>query len=144
DRLSGLRSGWAEAQPDAGSFTPSGTSILQWRISGNLVTEAAVPATLPTTSARLFVENAAATTGLALANTTDSSEALNFQLRDLTGNMGAATTQTLQPRSHMSIDARELFPGLKEGFSGVVEISSPTAFAARSVKLTNNSRNELF
>src|SRR5207247_4806670 len=61
--------GYARVQGDAGSTTPSGLAIFGFRQNNILVSETAVPASLPLTSGRIYAEAAGAVdTGLAIGN----------------------------------------------------------------------------
>jgi hypothetical protein len=138
----GLHVGWAEVQPDSDTLTPVGIAVLQYRVGGEVVTESTVSATLAVASARFLIDGAGTRTGVAVANTSSSSTALNFQLLDLNGNTQSTASRTLQPRSQLAIFTDELFPDVSDGFNGVIEISGSNAFVALSLKVTRNSRGD--
>ncbi len=142
DRPEGLAAGYAVLTPDTGTPTPSGTAIFRYSQNGSLVTEAGVAGTTPTTSARIFVDNAGSYTGVALANPSDQPALITYALLDRFGSLVDSTTRTLQARNHIAIFAHELFPNLVPGFTGLLEINSPVPVVPITLKLTNNEINE--
>src|SRR5262245_34530686 len=61
--------GFAVIQMEPASFNPAGVAIFRLRQNGVLVTEAAVPAAIPSTSGRIYAEiGDGVDTGLAIAN----------------------------------------------------------------------------
>ena len=82
-----LRVGYGRIRADAGSGTPSGIAIFQFRDSdGVLVSEASVPATEPMRDGRIFAEvNGAVNTGLAIANPNDVPATIGFYFTDTSG-----------------------------------------------------------
>ena len=75
-----LRVGYGRIRADAGSTTPSGIAIFQFRDSdGVLVSEAGVPAAEPVVEGRIFAEvNGPVNTGLAIANPNDVPATIRF------------------------------------------------------------------
>src|SRR6185369_3149794 len=139
---SGLNVGYATVTPDAGNSTPTGTAIFRFIKNGQLVTEAGVATTARTTRARIFVDNAASRTGVAIANPGNQPANLTFTLMYGSANIESTITRTLDANAHLAIFASELFPSLTDGFTGVMEISSSTSVAAITLKITTNSRND--
>ena len=82
-----LRVGYGRIRADAGSSTPSGIAIFQFRDSdGVLVSEASVPATEPMLGGRIFAEvNGPVNTGLAIANPNDVPATIRFDFTDSQG-----------------------------------------------------------
>jgi sugar lactone lactonase YvrE len=142
DRPAGLASGYATVEPEAGSMAPSGSAVFQFKSGGRLVTEAGVGAAVPTTSARIFVDNTGTYTGVALASTSDSATDVRVDLLDRYGSAIDQTSRRLPARGHSAVFAHELFPDLGSSFTGLIEISSPTALAAVTLKLTTNGRGD--
>ena len=66
-RESGVAVGYAVVSLDQGIRTPSGSVMFQFRSGSSVLSEAGVGAIAPTTAARIFVDNAATRTGVALA-----------------------------------------------------------------------------
>ena len=82
-----LRVGYGRIRADAGSSTPSGIAIFQFRDSdGVLISEAGVPAAVPVLEGRIFAEvNGPINTGLAIANPNDVPATVRFYFTDSHG-----------------------------------------------------------
>ena len=82
-----LRVGYGRIRAEAGSTTPSGIAIFQFRNSeGVLISEAGVPAAGPVQEGRIFAEvNGPVNTGLAIANPNDMSATIRFYFTDTSG-----------------------------------------------------------
>ena len=82
-----VRVGYGRIRADAGSSTPSGTAIFQFRDSeGVLISEAGVSASEPVQEGRIFAEvNGPVNTGLAIANPNDGSAFIQFHFTDTNG-----------------------------------------------------------
>ena len=96
----GTAVGSVRATPDTGSISPSGLGIFSFMAGGNTVSEAGVP-TLPEASAfRLYAEASGTPgaigsirSGLAITNTSGSTNTVTLELTDLDGaTVGAAVT----------------------------------------------------
>ena len=82
-----LREGYGRIRADAGSTTPSGIAIFQFRDNeGVLISEAGVPAAAPVREGRIFAEvNGPINTGLAIANPNDVLATIRFYFTDTSG-----------------------------------------------------------
>ena len=82
-----LRVGYGRIRADAGSSTPAGIAIFQFRDSeGVLISEAGVPASEPVLEGRIFAEvNGPVNTGLAIANPNDVPATIGFYFTDTSG-----------------------------------------------------------
>ena len=82
-----VRVGYGGIRADAGSSTPSGIAIFQFRDSeGVLISEAGVPAARPVREGRIFAEvNGPVNTGLAIANPNDGPAFIQFYFTDTSG-----------------------------------------------------------
>ena len=82
-----VRVGYGHISADAGSATPSGIAIFQFRDSeGVLISEAGVPATKLIQEGRIFAEvNGPVNTGLALANPNGETAIIRFYFTDTQG-----------------------------------------------------------
>ena len=82
-----VRTGYGRIRADAGSTTPSGIAIFQFRDSqGVLISEAGVPATEPVLEGRIFAEvDGPVNTGLAIANPNDETATIDFYFTDTDG-----------------------------------------------------------
>ena len=89
-----VKVGYGRISAAAGSATPSGIAIFQFRDSrGVLISEAGVPATEPVQEGRIFAEvEGPVNTGLAIANPNDETAVISFYFTDTTGtNWGSGT-----------------------------------------------------
>lgn len=141
DSVSGLGVGYATLTPDPGNTAPTGSAIFQFKADRQLVTEAGVAAISATTAARVFVDYISTQTGVAIANSGDLPTELTVTLMDRYGFVEAGTTQTLPARSHLARFVHELFPGVTDGYSGLMEIRSSRPIVSVALKLTVNARN---
>ena len=82
-----LRVGYGRIRAAAGSITPSGIAIFQFRNSeGVLISEAGVPASEPVQEGRIFAEvDGPVNTGLAIANPNDVPAFIQFYFTDASG-----------------------------------------------------------
>ena len=82
-----LRVGYGRIRAAAGSTTPSGIAISQFRDSdGVLISEAGVPASEPVQEGRIFAEvNGLVNTGLAIANPNEMPATISFYFTDTSG-----------------------------------------------------------
>ena len=83
-----LRVGYGRIRAEAGSSTPAGIAIFQFRDSeGVLISEAGVPAVEPSQGGRIFAEvNGPVNTGLAIANPNEMPAHISFYFTDSSGN----------------------------------------------------------
>ncbi|MDA2935577.1 hypothetical protein MYX82_14765, partial [Acidobacteria bacterium AH-259-D05] len=133
--------GYAVVTLDEGIQTPAGSAIFQFTANGSVLSEAGVAAILPTTVARIFVDNAGTQTGVAIASPGNPQTIVTFAL--LTRNAGVSieqTTRTLPAQGHLAVFADELFD-LPPGFTGLMEITSSVPLVPITLKLTVNQRN---
>jgi sugar lactone lactonase YvrE len=128
--------------PAAGSHAPAGSVIYQFWQNGHVVTEAGVAATAATTTARIFVDNVGSSTGVAVANAGSQAADVTFTLLDRYGEPEQSAARLINARGQLAIFAHELFPGLSDRYTGVMEITSPVAIHPVTLKLTVNERAE--
>lgn len=138
---SGVGVGYAVVTPSPGHPSPSGSAIFQQADGANLVTEAGVAAVPPTTAARIFVDYAGTSTGVAIANNSSLAALVTFQLMDRNGTLISTITKQLVARGHLALFVDQLFP-VPDGFTGLMEITSPVAVAPVTLKQTKNRRGE--
>jgi sugar lactone lactonase YvrE len=137
----GLSVGYAVAVPESGG-APAGTAIFQFKTAGQIVTEAGVAATSQTTLARIFVDHAGSRTGLAIANPGNAIANLSLTLMDRFGSPEQTAALTIPAAGHKALYVHELFTGLTEGFTGLLEIQSTAPVSPLTLKLTVNTLNE--
>ncbi len=142
DRSSGLVVGYAVVTPENESATPSGSAVFQFKSGASVVTEAGVGASPASSLARIFIDNVASYTGVAIASPGGQPVELFFNLLDSAGFSIQTVERTLPPGGHMAVFAHELFPGLADTFTGLMEIRSRTPVSHITLKLTINKRSE--
>ncbi len=165
--LSGtLQAGYAVATLSSGS-APSGNAVFGVSQNGAVVSEAAVPASPPTTGARIFVDyglgvssgpvimNAGAVdvyTGVALVNPGLATANLIFTLRDTQGKVLAVGHGTLAAGAHRARFVHQLkdlapdiaLPGdfMSATRYGSLEISSDHSMSVVALRMTVNQRGD--
>jgi hypothetical protein len=111
-----------------------------------LVTESGVPAAAATTHARIYVDlSANHNTGLAIANVTDSNASISLSAFRTDGSTGMGTSQgplMLNASGHRAKFSDDFIKGLPPGFTGVLEITSATPFAAVTLRTLVNERDD--
>jgi hypothetical protein len=142
-----VKIGWIQVSPTTGA-APSGAAVFRLSQAGVIVTESGVPAATPTTRARIYIDKSAGhDTGIAISNPTNSSVSLRLTAFQTDGTTPVDTTDlSLTGFGHRAAFVGQLLPSLPEGFTGVLEISSPLASAPPFVALTlrslSNARGE--
>jgi YD repeat-containing protein len=157
-----VQTGYSTVEIDSGS-TPYGTAIFSLTANGVVISEAGVPASPPTTLARIFVEHRnitapsqfsgalTVTTGLAVVNPGESAASLELTLRDGEGRVAASAAGSLPKGAHYSgilSDLRGLSPGFVfpasfPGGFGSLEIGSDQPISVLALRATTNQRGEL-
>jgi len=140
--VSGLGTGYAVVTPVAGSTAPGGAAAFRYQRSGQLISAAGVLAAPSTTSARIFVDQAGTRTGIAIANPGTQRVTATLRLMDRQGNEEADATRILEPGTHLAAFADELFTGIGDGFTGVMQISTNAPVAPVTLKITTSSRGD--
>jgi len=136
---SSVKSGSVRIMANAGegssSSAPDAVAIVSFKDGGETVSETTLSA-LPTgTKFRAYVESSNSpvwvSSGLSVANSSNVSNMVNFELHGLDGSRLGSTSLTLPPNGHVSQYLKELFPNLGDGFKGLVHVTSagPVAFA---------------
>jgi len=157
------QAGYAKVAVESGE-APYGTAVFSFKQSGVTVSEAGVPASPPTTRARLFIDYRSGVTGLGDAGTVDidtgiaivnySSATANitYTLRNVKGTRIAGGRGTLAAGAHFAkfIDQlKEVAPGFNlppdfptgTGF-GSLEISSDQPVSVVALRETLNQRHD--
>jgi Bacterial Ig-like domain (group 3) len=139
-----LRVGYAVVTVSSGSL-PVGNGVFQFNQAAGLVSQAGVPNSPQTTSARMYVEVASAplnrNTGIAMVNRNATASTLNLALDGLDGSTRTSTL-TLGPNEHAAKFITELFTGLPADFRGVLNIASSQPDSFLTLRLTINERGE--
>ncbi len=160
-----LQSGYAIAAVNTGN-APYGTAVFGVSQNGIVVSEAGVPASTPTTSARVFVEYATGVlpgparpgsatidinTGVAIVNRSAATSNITYTLRDMQGVTVATGHGTLAAGAHRARflnQLQELAPdfALPPTFStarwGSLEIRADQPIFVTALRMTTNQRGE--
>jgi sugar lactone lactonase YvrE len=141
-----LKPGWVKLIPDSGTSTPVGSGVFGYNPVDVLVTESGIPSASATTHARLYVDRSGThNTGLAIANINDA--AANFTINAFETD-GVTTTGTsnsplaLAAHGHDAKFVDQFIEGLPAGFTGILDVSSTTPFAALTVRSRYNENND--
>ena len=143
--LGGTSSGSVRATPDSGNAAPSGLVVFSYAPAGKTLSEAGVPA-LPNGSAfRVYVEASqvgSISTGLAIANTADTSNTVTLEVTHLDGSLAVApATLALPPSGQVARFLNQIF-SLPDNFSGVLRVTSTADVAIVALRLRVNANGE--
>ncbi len=140
------RAGWVKLMPDPGTATPTGSGVFGYNPGNILVSESGIPSAVATTHARVYVDlSGRHNTGLAIVNLVDSNASLIVNAYQKDGVTAAGTSHgplSLPANGHTAAFADQFISGLPEGFTGMLDISSPTPFAALTLRLLVNERED--
>jgi hypothetical protein len=141
------RKGWVDLQPDAGSSgAPVGSGVFSYNPNNKLVSESGIPSANSTTHARVYVDlTQNHNTGLAIANLEHADATMVIRAFEADGITLAVPGQSvigLPGNGHTAKFADQFIAGLPADFTGVLDISSTTPFAALTVRSLMNERNE--
>ena len=112
--------------------------------SGVLISEAAIAAAPSLRSGRIFVDQEANRTGVALANPQSQAVGATLTLRDSDGLLTGMMRQVIPAKQNLSLFVDELFD-VPEGFTGSMTFvvdPEPAALAAVTIRLGVNNRGE--
>ncbi len=140
------KAGWVLLTPDAGTSTPVGAGVFSFSSGGILVGESGIPPAVSTTHARAYVDlSRGHDTGLAIANPTGTNADIAIKAYQTDGVTPVGTSQgplRLPGNCHSARFATQFIAGLPGGFTGVLDITSATPFAALTLRSLNNERND--
>lgn len=136
--------GSVQVTPDPGNSTPVGAGLFGYSPAGTLVTETGVPSATPTTRARIYLDRSGGhNTGIAIAAPSGNAVpvTLNAYMTDGVTPVGG-TSFNLNGNGHDAKFANEYIAGIPDGFTGVLDISSPTPFVALTLRGLVNTRGD--
>jgi hypothetical protein len=141
-----LRTGWIYLTPDSGNPTPIGSAVLGNNPVDILVSETGVSSTTSTTHARVYVDlSNNHNIGLAISNVTDTDASIIVNAFQTDGVTAAGTSQgpiPLRANGHAAAFVDALVSGLPGEFTGVLDISATTPFAALTLRSLLNERDD--
>jgi trimeric autotransporter adhesin len=140
------KAGWVRLNPGYLRMTPIGSGIFSYNPNSILVSETGIPPAVPTMHARVYVDlSANHNTGLALANISSAGASITVNAFQKDGVSAVGTSQgtlALAGNGHDAKFVNQFIAGLPDGFRGVLDISSPTFFAALTVRSLINERDD--
>jgi hypothetical protein len=138
--------GWVKLTPDAGSSTPVSSGVYGYNPVDVLITESGVPSASATDHARIYVDRSGNhDTGLAIANINNAAADITIHALETDGVTEVGTSNgplSLAANGHTSQFAEQLITGLPAGFTGILDISSSTPFAALTVRSLYNENSD--
>jgi Leucine-rich repeat (LRR) protein len=139
------KAGWVRVTPAYLNSAPIGSGVFGYNPSDVLLTESGVPAAFSTTHARIYVDlTQGHNTGLAIANlnSADASFAIQAYQADGITLAGTSPGLSLSAFGHTGQFATQFITGLPPDFTGVLDISCPTPFAALTLRSLTNERGD--
>jgi predicted outer membrane repeat protein len=134
--------GYGKIQANSGSTTPSGLAILGLRQNNVLIAEAAVPATAPILSGRIYAEiSGSVNTGVAIANPGSAPATVSFYFTGANGNFGSRNVVIPANGQIAAFLDQAPFYGLKP-LTGSFTFSSSSRVAAVALRGFTNERGE--
>jgi hypothetical protein len=140
----GTHAGSVQLTPDPTTSTPAGAGIFSFSQGGILVTESGVPSAAPTTHARIFVDTTGGhDTGVAIMAVGNTGAGVSLRAFQNDGTTPAGSSLgplALNTNGHKAAFVEQLISWLPADFTGVLDISSSTPFAAVTLRSLTNSR----
>jgi photosystem II stability/assembly factor-like uncharacterized protein len=141
-----VHEGSVQLAPTAGTSTPLAAGVFGFSRNGILVSESGIPAAEPTAHARIYVDQSDGYgTGIAIAAPGTSPtgvELKTYQTDGTTSAGNSAAPIALSRNGHIAGFVSELIPDLPAGFTGILDISSPTPFVALTMRSLVNARGD--
>jgi hypothetical protein len=148
-----LQAGFAKATVNSGN-APYGTAVFSVAQNNVIVSEAGVPASPPTTSARVFIDfrSGVVNTGVALVNPGSFAANITYTLREASGQIVVTGHGSLTASTHVAKFIDQLvdiapdfnlpadFPTTTQ--FGSLELSSDQPVSVVALRLTTNQRGE--
>jgi sugar lactone lactonase YvrE len=140
------KAGWVRLIADSGTSAPVGSGVFGYNPGNVLVSESGIPSAAATMHARVYVDlSSNHNTGLAMANVTDAGASIVMNAFKNDGTTVAGTSQgsiPLPANGYRAAFADQFIADLPEGFTGVLDISSATPFAALTLRSLVNERDD--
>jgi len=138
-----LSIGYAPIQQNTGNSTLSGLAILGYRSAGVLVTEAAMPASTPMSTGRIYVDvNGPVNTGIAFANPNGQAAVISFYFTDTVGTNFGHGSFTLNASSQKAAFLNQAPFNGTSSMQGTLSFSSSVPVAVIAVRGLINERGE--
>jgi photosystem II stability/assembly factor-like uncharacterized protein len=141
-----IKTGWIRLTPGPWNPAPAGSAVFSYNPEDVLLSESGVPSATPTIHARIYVDlSRNHDTGLAIANSLGTNANISvraFQTDGVTPAGATAGSIPLSAFGHTAAFVDSFISGLPEGFTGVLDISSTTPFAALTLRSLVNERDD--
>jgi len=135
--------GSAGIDAGSGGKAPSGLAILEYRQNGILVSETGVPASVPASKGRIFVEiGTDVNTGFAVANPNDTAAKVSFFFTDQSGTNSAAGSLTIPARGQIAKFLDEAPFSFPRPALGTLTFTSDVPVSAIALRGLVNKRSE--
>jgi photosystem II stability/assembly factor-like uncharacterized protein len=140
------KAGWVQLTPDDGTSTPIASGVFGYNPADVLVSESGIPSAVATFHARVYLDlSGGHNTGLAIASIADTDASISLKAYEMDGVTPAGVIPDpipLHANGYKAAFADEFISGLSEGFTGVLDISSTTPFAALTLRSLLNERHD--
>lgn len=141
-----IRAGSVQVTPTAGTSLPAGGAVVGNSSGGIRITESGVPAAIPTTHARIFIDRSTEhDTGVAIASPGASENRVILAAYQTDGSAAAGVTAApigLSGNGHIARYVGQLVSGLPANFTGVLDLSAASPFVAVTLRSLKNARGE--
>jgi hypothetical protein len=141
-----VRVGWARLDPDPNTAAPVGAGIFSFDQGGIRTAETGIPGQTSTTHARIYVDQSGGhATGLALVNPAESGIKVRIRALRPDGSPPLETAETLvdlEGKGHASRFVAQFLAQLPAHFTGTLDVSSETPFAALTLRSLTNGRGD--
>jgi hypothetical protein len=141
-----LKVGWIRLIPSFWSPAPIGSGVFSYNPGNIMISESGIPSAVSTTHARVYMDlSGDHNTGLAIANLDSIAASITIRAFQNDGVTTAGTSQSPLQLNALGHDAKfsdQFILGLPAGFTGVLDISSVTPFAALTMRSLVNERDE--
>jgi hypothetical protein len=149
-----IRVGSVWIVPTGDNPGPSAFGIFTFQSNGKIVSTAGIPALVPRSKLRVFVEasgnfrggdSGSTMTGLAISNPSENPVTVSYTLRYLNGATARTSSSLIPARSQTSLFLRELpgFESLQTPLQGVLEVNSSAGkIAVVGIRARFNERGD--
>jgi hypothetical protein len=142
----GQKAGWVRLSPNSSNNTPVGSGVFGYNPVNIMTSESGIPSAPYSTHARVFIDRTKNhDTGIAIANINEMQASIEIKAFQKDGVTPVGVSQGPLQLAELGHDARfaeQLISGLPEEFTGVLDISSHTAFVAVTVRSLYNERDD--
>ncbi|PYS33158.1 MAG: hypothetical protein DMG14_32415 [Acidobacteria bacterium] len=140
---SALTTGYVRIQPNTSSMTPPAVAILGFRQNNVLINEAAMPATAPVTSGRIYAEvSDQVKTGIAIANGNNQAVTANFFFTNEAGQNSAQGSISIPANGQIARFLNEPPFNAESSFRGTWTFNAGAPVGVMALRGFTNERSE--